>query len=125
MRILRLSIFAMLASLAACATPGSDIPHWFDLQYKLSSFYRDRAQENGAMCNLPEMSVTGVQVAQETQKELTLDVSYTWRDLTYGNGNPFDVFSGGCFGTAERQFIVSKNTDGTYTVEKMSGAQRD
>ena len=118
-------LLASPALLAACAANDAGLPNGLDLQYKIRSYYENAAQERGATCNLPRMAIGQTRIVDETPTQLTLDVSYNWQDTTYGSGSPFGGFTGGnCFGTSRRQFVVSKNSDGSYTVEKMSGAQR-
>lgn len=111
-----------LATLAACASPGDEVPNWFDLDYKLSAYYHDRAQENGALCNLPDMTVTNVDIVESSGITLTLDVDYIWQDQTYGGGK---VGGGNCFGADQRRFTVRRLPGGAYTVLTMSGPQRN
>ncbi|SNB68125.1 hypothetical protein SAMN07250955_106134 [Arboricoccus pini] len=111
-----------LLFLAGCSTAGEGIPHWFDLQYSLTSYYKNYAQERGATCNLPDMTITSTRIVEETPNKMTLDVGYVWRDTAYGSGS-IGGFNN-CIGTDHRQFLVSKNSDGTYSVERMSGPQR-
>ena len=103
---MRLPTIALLVLAAgACATANQDgLPDWFDLQFQITSFYATRAQERGATCNLPEMSITRAEVVEETPERLVLDVTYFWRDNAYGDRS--DVQFGRinpCQGFARRQ----------------------
>lgn len=113
-------ILCCLILLASCATADPGLPGWTGLEHQIESYYRDRAQEEGATCNLPRMVVVKTDILEQTADRLSLDVQYFWRDNTYGD--PSD--GGGCFGSGERRFEVSRTTDNRYSVVSMSGAQR-
>ena len=118
----------LAGALSGCANDNPDqLPGFFDLQYQITSFYHDRAQENGATCNLPEMSLSRADVVKDDGKTVTLNVHYVWRDTTYGSDDLLQGGgggSGGCFGFDERQFVVARRDGGGWSVSKMSGAQR-
>ncbi|HEX2524716.1 MAG TPA: hypothetical protein VHL31_00215 [Geminicoccus sp.] len=121
-RLVSLVVGAML--LAGCAGMN-DLGPYPDLRWKIESYYRDNAWEEGARCVLPTMSVTRWRVVEETPEKIVMEVRYAWQDDRNVDYNRFPGLGGSstCVGFNERLFTIAKGPNGLQ-VQSMTGEQR-
>ncbi|WP_027135961.1 hypothetical protein [Geminicoccus roseus] len=115
---------AAMLLLAGCAAT-TDLGPYSDLKWKIESFYRDHAWEEGARCVLPSMSITQWEVLEETPEKLVVGVRYAWQDDRFGGYDPMLGRNEAniCSGFNSRVFTVAKGPAGLQ-VESMTGEQR-
>jgi hypothetical protein len=117
--------------LAACANQGPGSPgDTFELRRGIAWYYESKGWERNATCLQPRMSITDLQVVEETAEQLVLNVRYFYDDRSYGRqgwrggvGMGFPRYD--CSGSSERTFVVAKRQGGGYSVTSMTGPQRD
>jgi hypothetical protein len=114
----------VVLSLMGCAGT-TDLGPYPDLRWKIESFYRDHAWEEGARCVLPSMSITQWEVLEETDEKLVVGVRYAWRDDRNSGFDPElgRVQGNTCVGFNSRVFTIAKSRDG-LKVQSMTGDQR-
>jgi len=110
--------------MAGCAGT-TDLGPYTDLRWKIESYYRDHAWEEGARCVLPTMSITRWEVLEDTPEKLVIGVRYAWQDDRNSGfdqelGRPQTVT---CAGFNSRVFTIAKSPDGLQ-VQSMTGDQR-
>jgi len=120
-RALGLSLALLLIGCAG----ARDLGPYTDLRWKIESFYRDHAWEEGARCVLPSMSITQWEVLEETPDKLVIGVRYAWRDDRNSGFDPElgRVQVGICQGFNSRVFTVVRGPAGMQ-VQSMTGEQR-
>ena len=113
-----------VALMVACAGLN-DLGPYPDLRWKIESYYRDNAWEEGARCVLPSMTITRWRVLEETPDKLVMAVRYAWEDDTHSDfdGPVPRVRAGTCSGFNERVFTIDKSPNGLQ-VHSMTGEQR-
>ena len=121
---------AALLTVAACSWQGPPLAGYPGLQYKVVSYYDDRAMERNAACPLPHMDAVQAKVVDESPTQVVMNVRYHWYDDSQSSGS--DVFPGRgggvlgyCNDWGERTFTFTKNTQGGLDVASMTGPQRD
>jgi len=132
----RITVAALLA-LAACSWQGPPLAGYPGLQYKVISYYDDRAMERNAACPLPRMDAVQAKVVDETPMQVVMNVRYHWYDdsqsshserrapgMRFPGVGPGSVL-GYCNDWGERTFTFTKNTQGSLEVASMTGPQRD
>ena len=120
----RLAAAGLLLILTACAA-SRDLGPYSDLRWKIESFYRDNAWEEGARCVLPTMSITRWEVLDDTPDKLVIGARYAWQD---DRNSGFDLELGRsqvgtCSGFNSRVFTIGKTPNG-LVVQSMTGEQR-
>lgn len=120
----RRAALAGLVLLAGCAQT-TDLGPYSDLRWKIESYYRDHAWEEGARCVLPSMSVLRWEVLEDTPEKLVVGVRYAWQD---DRNTGFDpelgrYQAGTCQGFNSRVFTIAKGPAGLQ-VQSMTGEQR-
>src|SRR3954470_23695734 len=71
----RITVAALLA-LAACSWQGPPLAGYPGLQYKVISYYDDRAMERNAACPLPRMDAVQAKAVDETPTQVVMNVRY-------------------------------------------------
>ncbi|MDF1586723.1 hypothetical protein [Marinimicrococcus flavescens] len=129
MRPTQAILLASLLAVASCGWKGPELAGEPGLQYRIESFYRDRAWERNATCLQPRMDITSVQILEDTPERMVLDVRYYWQDNVFGNDDDgrfgVRVGVGGCSGFSQRTFVLDRTTGGDLVVRSMTGPQRD
>ena len=132
----RLAVAALL-TLAACSWQGPPLAGYPGLQWKVISYYDNRAMERNAACPLPRMDAVQAKVVDETPTQVVMNVRYHWFDDSQSShegrrfpGMPFPgVGAGGVLGYCndwgERTFTFTKTSQGGLEVASMTGPQRD
>ncbi|WP_191060626.1 hypothetical protein [Geminicoccus harenae] len=120
-KVLGLGLALLLMGCAA----ARDLGPYTDLRWKIESYYRDHAWEEGARCVLPRMSITQWEVLEETPDKLVIGVRYAWADDRNSGFDPELGRSqaGTCQGFNSRVFTVVRGPAGMQ-VESMTGEQR-
>ncbi len=122
----RLSVLlAASAGLAsACSWQGPALQGHEGLQYRVTSYYRDRAFERAAACPNPEIqSITSSRVIEDNSEQVVMDIRYYWVDWSQASDlRGASVTT--CRDWGERTFTFAPRSDGTLEVVGMTGAQR-
>jgi len=115
----------VLATLAGCSYQGPSLAGQPGLQWQVMSFYGDRAIEQDASCNSPQMrTITSTRVVDDTPERVVMDLRYTWVDESGAVDMPHGGSNILCQGWGELTFTFARNSDGTLGVLDMSGPQR-
>lgn len=122
----RFLAFTGLMALTGCGYQGPSVAGYEGLQYKIISFYDNKALEENASCTQPRMkAIIRANVIEENAERVVMNVRYRYRDEGQTSDN---WFLGGtffrCNDWAERTFTMVKNTADQVDVEKMTGPQR-
>ena len=115
-------------ALGGCTMQGPAVAGIPGLQWELQRFYLDKATEEGGMCTAPAIrSITGSTVLEETDEQMVLRVRYFWRDEQMRQDYELLPLTGSisCQGFAERDFTLTRMSDGSFDVVKMTGEMRD
>ena len=121
---------ATLLTLAACSWQGPPLAGYPGLQWKVISYYNNRAMERNAACPLPRMDAVQAKVVDETPTQVVMNVRYHWYDDSQSSDNDIFPSRGGgvlgyCNDWGERTFTFTKTSQGGLQVASMTGPQRD